>query len=281
MTNYDSGYVIAAAEHILNLIEALAERKSIRVNEAAELLNVVPSTAHRLLTTLKILGYAVQPYRGGPYVIGPQLQELGLAAFGGSNILNIAHPILEELRMRLQETVNFIVLKGNEVHFLESIEGPRSVRVASRVGLVLPAHCTSGGKAILATLKPEELAKRYPGGILKKRTANTITSWRRFEAELESVRKAGYALNFEEGDAGIAGVGVCILDPHGRALASIAIAAPAFRLTAHDSKEQIVPALIEAAKNVEFALGAGMIRHESTHVISETLSGTVKDKGTS
>ncbi|NNN15006.1 MAG: IclR family transcriptional regulator [Acidimicrobiaceae bacterium] len=269
MTNDDRDGVVNAAEHALKLIEALADRRSLRVNEAAEIIGVVPSTAHRLLATLKKLGYAVQEHRGSPYLVGPTLQELALAASGGIDIRAAARPILEDLRSRLKETVNLMSLKGNEVHFLDSLEGPQAVRVASRVGLVLPAHCSSGGKAILACLPIDELLRRYPGKNLKLRTPNTITTWDELEAELETVRHLGYALNQEEGDNGISAAGVSITDSTGRPVAAIAVAAPSFRLTRTSVRDEILPALRDSARMIETLLNSGMTRYDSTHVVGE------------
>lgn len=262
--------LVIAAEHALLLIEAIGERRTLRVNDAAELLGVVPSTAHRLLSTLRTLGFVVQERRSGPYGVGPRLTELALAAYGGVDVRAIARPILAGLRDELAETVNLMVLRGNEVHFIESLEGPGAVRVGSRVGLVLPAHCSSGGKVILANLDSEELHRRYPDRVLKVRTPRTIDNWDRLLEELSTVRQDGFALNLEEGDDGIAAVGYPIRRDSNSPLAAIAVAAPAFRVNREDALRRIVPAMARAAGEIERQMRTGDIRHDSTRVVTDT-----------
>jgi len=97
------------------------------------------------------------------YRPGPALSEIGLAAIGRIDIRRLAQPVLEELRDMTQETSSLVLLEGRTVRFIDCVESPRSVRVGSRTGLVLPAHCTASGKAILATLPPADLKRRYAG----------------------------------------------------------------------------------------------------------------------
>ncbi|MGW1668107.1 IclR family transcriptional regulator domain-containing protein [Streptomyces sp. NPDC002324] len=54
-----------------------------------------------------------------------------------------------------------MVLEGNRIRFLDGVEGAQALRVSFRTGLLLPAHATSGGKALLAELPPERLRARY------------------------------------------------------------------------------------------------------------------------
>lgn len=45
-------------------------------------------------------------------------------------------------------------LEGAEVDFVASIESPQALRVSNRLGVAMPAHCTSTGKALLSALGP-------------------------------------------------------------------------------------------------------------------------------
>ncbi|WP_107081606.1 IclR family transcriptional regulator domain-containing protein [Streptomyces sp. SBT349] len=55
-----------------------------------------------------------------------------------------------------------MVVEGNSARFVDGVQIPRVIRVGPRVGMVLPAHATAAGKAILAALPPEHAAD--PGG---------------------------------------------------------------------------------------------------------------------
>lgn len=247
-------YVVQSADNALQLLRALVERRSLRVTDAAELLGVVPSTAHRLLGTLCYRGFAVHEKRGGDYAPGPAVAAITVRRGDTVDLRALCRAELERLREETQETVSLVVLEEARVHFVDSIDGPQSVRVTSRLGISLPAHCTSGGKALLALLSREELHQRYPTSRLVGRSAQSIGTRKRLEAELEEVRARGYATNFDEGDAGIGGVGTAIADVEGRPLAAIAVAAPIHRLGTPEAATALARPVKAAAQELRRTL---------------------------
>jgi DNA-binding IclR family transcriptional regulator len=255
-------HLVQSADHALQLLRAVAARGSLRVAEAAQLLDVVPSTAHRLLTTLGHQGFVVQERRGGAYLPGPAIVELAGATSHRLDLRSAARPALEWLREQTGETASLLVLDGVDVRFVDSIDGSRTVRVSARTGVVLPAHCTSGGKALLATLSTEELQRLYPDGRLVPYSPRSISEWSRLEVELEEVRRRGYATNFDEGDAGIGGVGVAVWRAdHKSAVAAICLAAPIARLRTRKAAAAHVPALCSARDQLEATLAGGLVQH--------------------
>jgi DNA-binding IclR family transcriptional regulator len=76
-----------------------------------------------------------------------------------------------------------------------------------------------------------------------------ITSRQKFRAEIDLVRESGYAVADEEHEAGIRAIGVPVLDDTGVALAAIATAAPAYRMTV-EQLEGFLPTLREAASAI-------------------------------
>lgn len=248
-------HLVQSADHALRLLRAVSRRGSLRVAEAAQLLEVVPSTAHRLLATLGHQGFVVQERRGGAYTPGPAIAELAGAIRGSVDLRARAQPALEWLRDQTRETASLLVLEGAAVRFLASIDGSRSVRVSARTGVVLPAHCTSGGKVLLAGLSPVERARRYPSPVLEGRSPRSITQRDRLEIELAEVAKRGFATNFDEGDAGIGAVSVAVRSPEGTdLLAAVCLAAPISRLHTRKSAAALVPALKSARDQLEQAL---------------------------
>jgi IclR family transcriptional regulator, acetate operon repressor len=121
-----------------------------------------------------------------------------------------------------------MVLEGNGARFIDGVEGSRSLRCGTRIGLLMPAHATSGGKALLAELPGEELRRLYPHG-LPRGDQKAITSMPALQRELAAVRRRGYATNHEESEAGITAVGRCVLDRDGRAFGAVVIAVPSVR----------------------------------------------------
>jgi DNA-binding IclR family transcriptional regulator len=245
----------SSVDNALRLLELIGEHQIIRVSEAAELLGVARSTAHRLLGALRRRGFVLQDRPNGAYRPGPVLNEIGLAAIGRIDIRLVARPVLEELSEQTQETVSLSLLEGRNVRFVDGVESPRSVRVGNRTGLVLPAHCTAAGKAILAALPGIELARRYQDRELITRTHSSISTWDLLEEELEQVRRCGYALNDQEGEDGICAVAAAVRDLTDAPLASLAIVLPATRMTQTDTTS-FVPMLMTAVETVQRLLRA-------------------------
>lgn len=241
---------LSSVDNALRLLAVLGERRALRVAEAADALGVARSTAHRLLSSLRAQGFAVQDKANGTYRPGPVLSEVGLAAIGNIDLREITRPAMEELRDQTQETVSLSVLEGRNVRFIDCVEGTRSVRVGSRTGLVLPAHCTAGGKAQLAALSATECARRYAEQDLPVRTTSSVRSWANLDAELAAIRRDGYAVNLEEGEHGISAVAAALRDMTGAPIAGVAVVVPASRFD-NEMADHLAPAVLRCAAAVD------------------------------
>ncbi|MEV4513345.1 IclR family transcriptional regulator [Dactylosporangium sp. NPDC049525] len=249
--------VSSSVDNALFLLQLVGEHRVLRVSEAADLLGVGRSTAHRLFAALRERGFVLQDRPNGPYRPGPALNEIGLAAIGRIDIRRLAQPVLEALRDETQETTSLVLLEGRTVRFIDCMESPRSVRVGSRTGLVMPAHCTASGKAILATLPPADLKRRFAGQPLTARTDGSVTDWPAMEGELREIRRRGFAINSEEAETGICAVGAAVADLVGAPLAGVAVALPASRMTSREVVRTIAPAVLRAAAAIQDA-----VRHQ-------------------
>ena len=239
---------LTSVSHAIRTLQLLRERQALRVSEVADTLGVARSTAHRLLTTLSEHGFVVQARSRGTYRAGPELVEVGLAALRSLDVRRVAHPHLEALSAELRETVSLIVVQGATSWFLDSVESMEPLRVTSRTGHSLPAHCSSGGKILLAELSTDALRRIYPDERLPVVTARTVAVRTELEAELETIRRQGYATNFEGGQVGVSGVAVLVRDPEGRPLAAVAVSAPSARLTDEHAARYVRAARDTAAK---------------------------------
>lgn len=222
-------YALESVDNALRILQILDDRGQLRVFEAAEELGVARSTAHRLLATLRHRGFVAQDPQGRVYRPGRALAQIGLHAFARRDVGQVARPHLERMCADLGETVHLMVLEGNGVRFVDGVEGTQPLRVGLRVGILLPAHATAGGKALLAAIPPEQIRDLYPRGV-PTLTAGTIGSLDGIEAELDEVSRLGYATNFGESADGVAAVSVAVIDPLGRPVGAVAVAAPLERM---------------------------------------------------
>jgi DNA-binding IclR family transcriptional regulator len=239
---------MTSVDNALRLLQMVGEHQALRVAEAADLLGVARSTAHRLLNALWQRDFVMQDRPNGAYRPGPALNAIGLAAISRIDVRRVARPLLEELRQQTTETITLAVLEGQHVRFIDSVESLRSVRVGNRTGVVRLAHSSAVGKAILAQLSSAELDRRYPQEVLPDATSATISRKGQLLEELVEVRQQGYALNWEESSDGVSAVAVALCDPAGFPIAGLGVAAPSDRMGSVETIRAFAPHLQDAAR---------------------------------
>jgi IclR family transcriptional regulator, acetate operon repressor len=225
-------YPIASVNNALLLLLLFREQPRVRLTDACKYLGVAHSTAHRLLAMLAHHGFVQQEPVTRAYIAGPALVEVGLAVVGSLNVREQARPMMEELAAETGETVHLGVLEGDQVRYVDAVESERALRVVARTGTLVPAHCTSLGKALLAQLTDQQVAALYPTSAepFAAQTERSITTQAKLMKEVSRTRARGYAVNTGETEDDVGSVAVAFRDFAGRP-AAIAVAAPTSRLT--------------------------------------------------
>lgn len=241
---------MTSVDNALRTLLLLWEHPSVRVSDVAAQLGVSASTAHRLLSALVYRDFAEQDLTTHAYASGSVMRPQS-SGRGGVDV--VARPYLDLLSHELGETIQLLVLQGRNVRFVGSSECTKALRTASRVGLSMPAHCTSGGKVLLADLSPNELRALCPEPILPSRTPDSITSRDELERELARVRRVGYAMSLGEGEPGVAAVAVAVRDHTGRARAAIAASGPRSRMP-----RQLMIAMSESLSSAARRISGGL-----------------------
>lgn len=229
-------YPIESVDNALKILLLLGERSELRLTEVADYLGVASSTAHRLLAMLQYRGFIRQDAKSKVYRPGTSLTGVAFAILQRFDVRETVRPYLEALNRELAETAHLGILDGTVVRFIDAIESPRAVRVASRLGQSMPATCTSTGKALLSQLTSEDLHRLFPDEELVGLTSNSIRSRAELEVELQTVRRRGYATSNEESEEGVSSVSVAI--PSGRSPVNVAmnVAVPESRMTRSDMR---------------------------------------------
>lgn len=241
-------YPIESVDNALELLLLFREAREVRVSDAAERLGVARSTAHRLLAMLQYRGFVDQDPASRAYVAGPALIETGLAAVRQLDSWRVGRPVIERLSRELDESVHFGILQGAEVLFVDGVESTRALRAGSRVGVRLPAHCTAAGKAMLAQLPTEEIRRRFPPR-LEARTTRSLTRRDALEAELEQVRRAGYATNFGESEDDLVALAAAV-----ETVGCVVVTAPASRANGSAWVDLVARPTVEAAQEISARL---------------------------
>jgi IclR family acetate operon transcriptional repressor len=241
-------YPIESVDNALRLLLMFRTQNSIRVSEAGEAIGVARSTAHRLLAMLQYHGFVVQDEPSRDYRAGPALVDVGLAVVRHMDIRVQARPFLERLAADVEETVHLAVLRGPEIVFVDSVETSRAVRVGSRTGVSMPAHCTAVGKAMLSRMTSEQLHELYPSGRLKGITKNSISTRAELERELQDIRDRGYAINDAESEPDLVAIAMPVVGTGSGAVGAVTISGPLTRWNRDELAELVAPlgACVEA-----------------------------------
>jgi len=224
----ETARMVSSADRVVELLLAVLERDSIRVADAAALLGVSRPTAHRLLTTLARHRVVAQEQANGPYALTLRF-AMRAARSPRTLLVELARQQAIALRDDTGETTHFAVLQGNGCRFLVGAEGLHARSTPLRTGLVLPAHATAPGKALLAVLPPEVLRDLYPRGV-QTLTDATLGSKEEIDRHLHDVARRGYATNFSESELGLAAVAVVVRNEAGAPVGALAVSGPGDRL---------------------------------------------------
>ena len=242
-------YNVRAVERAVQILSSLDDEHPERsLSEIVQATGLHKATTHRILMTLLNCGFVDRTAGGEKYRLGLRMIGLGLGVLNRFDFRQEALAHMEQLVERFQETCDLGVFDRGQVLDLEVVHGKYALTVAARVGRHLPAHCTAGGKVLLAFLPPE-VVEPVLDAPLAAYTENTITSSARLREELEVVRQRGYVLDDEEFEAGIRAVAVPVRDVGGSVIAQMSILGPTNRLTPERVPE-IAQALKESASAI-------------------------------
>lgn len=246
-------YPIESVDNALKILLLFGERSEVRLTDVSEHLGVASSTAHRMLAMLLYRGFVRQDTRTKIYRPGTALTGVAYSILQRFDFRAELHPFLERLNGELRESVHLGLLDGTVVRFIDAIESPQAVRVASRLGMSLPATSTSTGKAILAQMSQAEVHSLFPDEELEGLTENSLRSRTELDRQLALVRKRGYAVSSEESEPGVSSVAVAF--PANRTPARLAfnVALPTSRMSKQD-QARIGAVLLDVVQEAGTAL---------------------------
>ncbi|WP_094606048.1 HTH-type transcriptional regulator XynR [Sporomusa silvacetica DSM 10669] len=239
----------------LKIVEYVAEHGNLAgLMEISKGLDINKSTAHGLIATLEKCGYMRQDAKTGKYSLGIKVFELGQAYITNLDLRQIALPYLKELSLTYQETTHLAVLSGEDVVYIEKVDGLRSVGIRSQVGGRNPAYCTGVGKVLLSGLDKQQIENLYYDHVLQEYTSNTVKDLPELICQIQQVRKQGYAFDSQEFEQDLQCVAAPIKDSSGTIIAAISLSGPASRLLA-SQMDGIAIEVVRTAKKISLQLG--------------------------
>lgn len=213
-------------EKAVGLLRAIARAGGdAPISSLAAETGLAPSTTHRLAASLERLGLIVREKRGH-YHIGPLVRDLAATAEPRALLARVGRPHLQRLARRHRKTAHLAVFEGDMVTYLAKAHA-RNSRILTIEGAQLEAYCSGLGKALLAHLPRTDRERYLAEGPFPRLTATTLTEPDALRAELDRIRKRGYALDNAEIIDDLKCVAVPIFDSQGRIEAALSVSGPA------------------------------------------------------
>jgi DNA-binding IclR family transcriptional regulator len=222
---------IAVLDKAFSILEVLARTgRKLTLAELAEEGRMPKPTVHRILRSLRDLGYVEQHGPGGAYELSARLGSLH--EYGRDEQLrNKALPLMQRLHSAFNETVNLGLLEGIYIRYAHVLETTQALRWIVKPGARDLFHTTALGRAIVAHLPDEQQARLVTKACATLSTRERKAARGRLEKELAATRARGFALEEEETVAGVACVAVP-LHALGEPLAAVSVSVPIHRFPA-------------------------------------------------
>ena len=203
---------VGVLDKAVTILQAVA-RSPASLAELMSLTGLPRATVHRLGAALELHGL-LRRDGAGRYELGLGLVSLGQAAAERFPLVELARPVLDELRTVTGESVQLFVREGDQRRCVVSLQSAHGLRWIVPEGSLLPLGVGSSGR------------------LLARRTAS-----------------AGWVESVGEREAGVASVSAPVLSPDGALLAALSVSGPIERLT-RSPGERFGPAVVAAAGRI-------------------------------
>ncbi len=244
--------MIQSVDRALRILAVLQGDHRLSLGDIAQRLDLPPSTVHGIVRTLLAHRMVVQEHDSGQYRLGPAVLTLGNVYLDTLELRSRVTPWAEDLARRTGLAVRTAVLLVHDIVVVHHEPRPDGSRQMPEVGIVIPAHASALGKAILA-YDDETTDDLLDADALRSMTGETITDPAELRAQLEETRGTGVAEEVEEAVLGECSVAAVLSDRLGGAVGAMGLVASTAEWPLDPS---VVSALRAAARSVSRELGA-------------------------
>ncbi|MFE3826502.1 IclR family transcriptional regulator [Streptomyces sp. NPDC059092] len=250
------GRLVPAVTRALDILELFLEGDgTLSAPDVIRKLQLPRTTVHELITTLAARSYlAPVPGQPGRYRLGVRSYQLGSRYAEQLDLAAEGRQVAREVAETCDETVHVAILEETDVIYIAKVDSTHAVRMVSAAGRRLPAHCTSVGKMLLASLSESELAARIDGHAFIAMTPDSITDPEALHAELAGIRERGVAVEHRESNPDVSCVAAPVRDRAGRVVAALSISVPMIRWS-DEREEELSQLAVKGAGALSVRLG--------------------------
>ncbi|GAB3708998.1 IclR family transcriptional regulator [Mariniluteicoccus flavus] len=216
-----------AVGRALDILTYLSQRTgTVPVATLVRDLDLPRSSAYHILTVLVDRGFVTYVPEARGYSLGAGAFRLGSAYTPHEQLERLARPVMRGIAADAGITIHLGILRGANTMYLLK-ESPTHVSEAepdlvTAIGVLLPAHLTANGRAILAQMGTAQIKALYarPGDFVS-RTGRGPRSQAELLRQLRSEREQGFSEEVELVATGLRSAGVAVFDLHEQPLAAL------------------------------------------------------------
>lgn len=214
-----------AVGRALDILSHLARQPgAVGASAIARNLGLPRSTTYHLLAVLEDRGFVLRLPESRGWALGASAYGLTSAYTVHEGLERLARPVMRSLAADLGVSVHLGILRGPLTMYLlkESPAESDEPSLVTAVGVLLPAHLTASGRAILAQLPEVTVRALYtrPGDFVS-RTGRGPRGLGDLLAELAPERERGWSEEVELVTHGLRSVGAAVFDLHGQPVAAL------------------------------------------------------------
>jgi DNA-binding IclR family transcriptional regulator len=251
------GRLVPAVTRALDILELFLDGDgTLSAPEIVRRLQLPRTTVHELVATLTARQYLVPvPGEPGRYRLGVRPYQLGSRYAEQLDLAAEGQQVARGVAETCDETVHVAILDGTDVIYIAKVDSTHAVRMVSAAGRRLPAHCTSVGKMLLASLPAAELDERIPDDAeLIRMTEHSLTDPAALRAHLAAVRERGLAVESRESNPDVSCVAAPVRDRTNRVVAALSISVPMIRWSP-GTEQELSALVVKGAAELSERLG--------------------------
>ena len=213
------------------------------------------STVHALLSTLREYS-VIEQNPDGRYSLGIRLYECGCAVSAMWDVRSVAGPYLEQLARRTGAGAYLALRSGDHAISIDhcTAGSGTGLQVMVETGIPLPLHATAQGKLLLSALPESEAARCIRQCGLAPYTRHTVETVEALTAQLEEIRRQGYAVEDGEYKVGLRSVAAPVYDAKGELAYALGVVG-LFRRVSSEEFQNAIAQTKELAALLSGAIG--------------------------
>lgn len=241
-------------ERTLSILEIVSHNSNGMSNsDISRRLKIPKSSASYILRVLENRSYLIREKETGKYRLGLKLMSLTRDMLTHLDVRKIARPIMEDFVKKVKLPMHLAVLDNGRAVYVEKVEAESFVKMDIWVGHRLPVHTTAIGKILVSQMTDKEVTDILDLRGMERKTPKSITTQKKYLAELNKVRKFGFAIDNEENSLGVRCVAAPVFDSNGKIIAALGTSSTIMQID-----EGHLPKVLEIVKNSALKISSQM-----------------------